>query len=144
VRRLCEQFGPEIEWEGEALHGFPSARLLAGLTENDLVSIRSGYRGRYVIEAARAAVSEGYERWGALPTDELKQKLLAVTGVGEKVAECVLLFGYGRFEAFPVDVWIARTLSAHYGGRKPLNLGSLDGVAQQYLFYYARATRRIG
>jgi len=86
-----------------------------------------------------------------LPYAPAKERLCSLPGVGEKVADCVLLFGAGRLEAFPVDVWIIKTMAQRYGlhGWKPaqiahfgrVHFGSLAGLAQQYLFSYER---RIG
>jgi N-glycosylase/DNA lyase len=91
-----------------------------------------------------------------LPTDDARIALRRLRGVGEKVANCILLFAYERFEAFPVDVWIARILRQDYGIAKadatPARLrefaanhfGPYGGYAQQYLFHHGRTSRKRG
>jgi N-glycosylase/DNA lyase len=70
-------------------------------------------------------------------TDTLMQALLSLRGVGPKVANCIMLFGYHRLECFPIDVWMSRVIEEHYGGVAP-DFGAHAGVAQQYLFYWER------
>ena len=84
--------------------------------------------------------------WNALPTDELREKLVALHGVGRKVADCVLLFGFNRFDVFPVDTWIRKVFASEYGDMPADRLakelvrryGEDSGFVQQWLFYYKR------
>ena len=113
-------------------------------------------RARYIHQTAQfIAANPGWlEETEALPYTEAKARLVTLPGVGEKVADCVLLFGAGRLEAFPVDVWILKTMAARYGldGWKPAQVaqfgrahfGPLAGLAQQYLFAWERAEARRG
>jgi len=92
------------------------------------------------------------EETETLPYTEAKARLMSLPGVGEKVADCVLLFGAGKLEAFPVNVWILKTMERRYGlvGWKPAQVaqfgrahfGPLAGLAQQYLFAWERAEAR--
>ena len=141
VERLCEGFGEEVEFEGKKFYTFPAPEKLAFLQPEDLASLRSGYRAAYIINAANAIVR------GELKLEELidcdyaaaHKKLLEIHGVGTKVANCVVLFGLYHMEAFPIDVWIKRALKEHFPpGFDPKSLGSYGGLAQQYIFYYAR------
>ncbi len=141
VERLCEAFGEVTELDGEKFYTFPGAARLAECTESQLAPLRCGYRAAYILTAARAVAS------GELKLDELigadykeaKRALLALNGVGEKVANCVVLFGLYHMEAFPIDVWIRRALREHFPPDfDPACLGEYAGLAQQYIFYYAR------
>jgi N-glycosylase/DNA lyase len=90
----------------------------------------------------------------SMPDDDARAELCRLAGVGEKVANCVLLFAYERVRAFPIDVWIERVLREHYfTGRRKVTAGKLrdfsreyfgeyGGYAQQYLFHHARSARR--
>lgn len=141
VERLCRMYGDETELEGERFYSFPSARTLAPLAVEELSAIRCGYRAPYIINAARAVTSGTLDLEALIRSDwaEAKTALLTLSGVGEKVANCVLLFGLYHMEAFPVDVWIRRALKAHFPPDfDPASLGEYAGLAQQYIFYYAR------
>jgi N-glycosylase/DNA lyase len=74
----------------------------------------------------------------SLDIDQARCELKKIYGVGDKVAECALLFGFYRVEAFPIDVWIKRVLDEFYCGCFPQQLKPIGGIAQQYLFHYIR------
>ena len=79
------------------------------------------------------------DRWGKLSDEELMENLLKLFGVGVKVANCEILFGYHRLDAFPIDVWIKKVLDAHYQkGFSFESYAPFNGVMQQYLFFYSR------
>lgn len=111
IERLCCSFGDPI---GEGLYGFPSPERLAALSEEELAPLRCGWRGAYVLDAARKVASGTVDLKTAasLPMGEARQALQTIKGVGPKVAECVLLYGIGRLEAFPLDVWMKRAMAA--------------------------------
>lgn len=138
VDRLCERFGESIG--ADAPHAFPTAQRLAALSAYDLAPIRAGFRQRYIIDAARK-VADGtidLEQIRALPYDEARTELMQITGVGVKVADCVLLYGLHRLDGFPLDVWMKRAMAALFKGVEPSNFGQYAGIAQQYIFHYAR------
>ena len=137
IERLCEGFGEKI---GES-YSFPSASRLATLTVEELAPVRAGFRAKYIIDAAQK-ISTGYvdiEKIKNLPFDEAKSELLKIKGVGEKVAQCALLYGFGRYEAFPVDVWVKRILAELYHDGFPEEYRETQGIAQQYLFHWRRS-----
>ena len=146
--RLCRGLGEPLDDSGE-WYAFPTAQRLAPLAEEDLAFLRAGWRSGYILDAARrvAAGDLTEAQLRALPLAEAKAKLMEVRGVGLKVADCVLLYGLGRWEAYPIDVWIRRadqTLftarvkdPAAYLNRKT---GGYAGIAQQYIFAWARTT----
>lgn len=136
VERLCALLGDEIDGG----HAFPAPDKLAALSEEDLAPIRCGYRARYLLDAARR-VADGRLPLDTLydaPLDEAAAALRHVLGVGEKVAACVLLYGFGRGECVPVDVWIRRALAQLYPDGLPEEIRPVAGLGQQYLFHYVR------
>lgn len=136
VNRLCENFGEKIDGG----YAFPKAESLAELESDDLAPIRAGFRNKYIIDAAKK-VSNGevnLEKCRTLAYDEAREELMKIKGVGVKVADCALLFGLHRVEAFPVDVWMKRALENLFPGMTPADFGEYAGIAQQYIFHYSR------
>ena len=140
VRELAETYGEATEApSGETVFLFPKPEALAGSSEESLRNLGLGYRAPYVLDAARR-VADGRLDLDAvrdLPDEELFAELQSVHGVGKKVANCVMLFGYGRTERVPSDVWMQRIVSEGYQGVDPLVTRKHAGILQQYLFYYA-------
>lgn len=134
--------------EDDALPTWPR---LAAASETELRACQLGFRAGYIKRTAEflAARPGWLEETETLPYPEAKARLCQLPGVGEKVADCVLLFGAGRLEAFPVDTWILKVMSRHYGlaGWTPAQVahfgrthfGPAAGLAQQYLFAWERA-----
>lgn len=136
IERLCEAFGDDV---GGA-YSFPAPHKLANLTIEDLAPLRAGFRAKYIIDAAQK-ISSGevdIEKIKTLPLPEAKAELLKIKGVGEKVAQCALLYGFGRVEAFPVDVWVKRIVEELYPQGLPECIMGTQGIAQQYLFHWRR------
>jgi N-glycosylase/DNA lyase len=141
---------PDTQGAAGFPHRLPTWPELAAILELELRACLLGFRARHIAETARflAAQPGWLEATEAAPYPEAKARLLELPGVGEKVADCVLLFGAGRLEAFPVDTWILKALARRYGldGWKPAQLaqfgrahyGPLAGLAQQYLFAWER------
>jgi len=137
ISGLCESFGDLLSCGGFA---FPSPEKLAGLDDSELGIIKCGYRAGYIIDAARQ-VADGRVDIAALekqPTDYVRKALLGIRGVGPKVADCVLLYGFGRVECYPVDVWIKRITAELYPDGFPEILKEQAGIAQLFLFQYVR------
>ncbi|MGN0781202.1 MAG: DNA-3-methyladenine glycosylase family protein [Christensenellales bacterium] len=151
VERLCALCGEKAELDGKEYYLFPKPESIAALEESELVRIGSGYRAPYIKKSA-AIIAGGYqlEKLRDMPLDIARKELLKFPGVGPKVADCVLLFGLGHTDAFPVDVWIGRAMSEiYFDGESPKKkqleaairaLGSESGIVQQYIFHYARQT----
>ena len=142
VEKLCRGWGERIEFEGREFYSFPSPETIAALEKEDLAPIRSGYRAEYIVTAAKAIVSGelDLDALAAADASTALRGLLSIKGVGVKVANCALLFGLGHMEAFPIDVWMKRALKEHFAPDfDPKSLGNYAGLAQQYIFYYARS-----
>jgi N-glycosylase/DNA lyase len=104
-----------------------------------------GFRDRYVQSLAQGVVSGVLSLEGIASMDDkgAKAALMGVFGIGAKVADCILLFGYHRLDAFPMDVWMKRVVNERYGGAFPMErYRGFAGVLQQYLFYYVRSAGR--
>lgn len=152
IARLCEAYGMPIPFEGGTRFAFPCAQTLAALSREELSPLRAGFRDKYIIDAAQK-VASGAVNLTAIDTmeyDAAKYELKKIKGIGDKVADCVLLFGFGKHNAFPVDVWMRRVLDYYYpDGAHRMDaaafarerFGALAGYAQQYLFYYARENK---
>lgn len=136
IASLCENFGEN--------GAFPTPESLADCTTSDLSVIRAGFRDKYIIDCAKKVAS------GEIDLNKIKSmdykrasaELQKINGVGQKVADCSLLFGFGFVNAFPKDVWIKRILKYFYGvdNESSLDFYGYGGIAQQYLFYYAITT----
>ena len=144
LTRLRENLGEKI---GD-YHAFPSYEKLLCVKEDFFKEIGCGYRASYLFKVLRQITPEKLESLRDLNSRELKQKLVELAGVGPKVADCIMLFGYGRKDVFPVDTWIHKMYNTYY--KKEDNrikirenlvkeFGSLSGYAQQYLFFYQRS-----
>lgn len=149
VALLAERHGAPFP-ASPGLRRLPTWPELAQIPEPDLRACLLGFRARYIKETALflAARPGWLEETEHLPYAEAKARLLELPGVGEKVADCVLLFGAGKLEAFPVDTWIIKAMAQRYGldGWSPAQIahfgrthfGPLAGLAQQYLFAWER------
>ena len=152
IETLSVNFGECAgEYEGRRYYSLPSPEVLASLTEEDLAVCRLGYRARYLIETAKKVCAEGVEvlngTVGAGSTSrEAYEYITGFHGVGPKVANCIMLFALGKYDSFPLDVWMKRVMEEEYGLTSPKemaafaaeNFGEYGGFAQQYLFYYVR------
>ena len=127
---------------------FPTYQELLTCDENFFKTMGSGYRAGYLYRVLRQITPEILQSYALLPTGELREKLISLSGVGPKVADCILLFGFNRFDVFPVDTWIQKMYNSFFPpleNRKTISLnlvkqfGELSGFAQQYLFYYQRS-----
>jgi N-glycosylase/DNA lyase len=153
VALLCERFGESIIVPArEPLRfAFPSPQRIAGATEHELRDCKMGFRAPGLLAAARQIADGRFdpEKIRTLDYAAARAELMRLRGVGGKIADCVLLFGYGFDSAFPVDVWIERALQRLYFPRRrasekrlqhfaATHFGLHAGYAQQYLFHYMR------
>lgn len=139
ISRLCDNFGED---KG-GYHAFPTAERIAECTLEDLEVLRSGFRAKYILDAAQK-ISSGeidLEKLKTVSTDTARDELMKIKGVGPKVADCALLFSLCHIDAFPKDVWIKRAMQALFGGELPEEAKPYAGIAQQYIFFYARETK---
>lgn len=146
LNRIREGFGCNMG----NFHAFPSREQLLNATEEDFVALGAGYRAKYLYKVLRQVDEKILSDWADLPTEVLRRKLIELSGVGPKVADCILLFGYAKSDVFPVDTWIEKMYNKFYKAKASITreqirndltkeFGFLSGYAQQYLFYFMRA-----
>lgn len=153
INELCIAFGDKIEYMGKTFYSFPSPDRLAQLDLSDLSVIKAGFRDKYILNAAKS-VNDGRidpECLKNASAEYAKTELLKLSGVGNKVADCVLLFSLKKYSSFPIDVWIKRIMEYCYFDSEQSKeiiaqlaenkFGALGGFAQQYLFYWARENK---
>lgn len=155
IERMSAKYGQEIRFRGTSYYTFPTIDELSQASVKDLKDLGLGFRDRYVYETTKK-IKEGkinLENLKQEPTNEVRKQLLTLTGVGPKVADCIMLFStLKRFDVFPVDVWVRRVMNDLYihnedetkVNKKQIQeiardkFGALEGIAQQYLFYWKR------
>lgn len=139
IERMCETFGDEIDGG----YSFPDAARIAKLSVQDLAPLRCGFRAEYIIDAARRVASGEVNLVSLrdMDTASAAEELMKIKGVGPKVAACTLLFGCGRIDSFPVDVWIKRAMQVLFADGLPDVAVPYAGIVQQYIFHYARMTK---
>ncbi len=139
ISRLCENFGEE----SGGYYSFPTAKKIATLTLEDLSVLRSGFRAKYILDAAQkiANCEVDLAKLSSLSCDDARNELMKIKGVGPKVADCALLFSHKHIDAFPKDVWIKRAMAVLFDGELPPEAVPYAGIVQQYIFFYARETK---
>jgi N-glycosylase/DNA lyase len=166
LNNMAKKLGERVLLDGKEFYTFPTCERLAAATEQDLKDCGLGYRARYLLETSKR-IRRGkidLEDLKKTPYAEAKKALMEFSGVGAKVADCVLLFSLDKTEAFPVDVWVKRVILNHYADKLPGGLaqklaaknglssgdyerlnewgrnyfGIYAGYAQEYLYHYER------
>ena len=155
IERISEKYGTEIEWKNEKYYIFPTPEQLERATVEDLRSLGTGFRDVRIYETTQKVLNDevNLENIDKKGTIEAREELLTLSGVGPKVADCILLFStLKRFDVFPIDVWVRRVMNELYIKNKDESkvskkeimkiangkFGDLEGLAQQYLFYWKR------
>lgn len=150
VSAISEKFGKFVgEYNGKKYYSFPNISRLKTISKEEFLECKAGFRASYLVEAARFLENKMNEDFFSEYTyDEAKDTLTSIKGVGEKVANCVLLFSLGYRNAFPVDVWIKRTMEELYFHKETDKaviqkfgeemFKEYGGYAQQYLFYFGK------
>lgn len=151
INRLCHLYGEKIGSLDENLDifSFPTLKILATISEEDFKRLGAGYRSAYLFDTCqRLSCDQSFEAWHLLDTESLITQLMTLKGIGIKVAECIALFGYGRWDCFPIDTWIKKAstdlLRINFKNDKELKqilyelFAQNRGLVQQYLFYYRR------
>ena len=152
IEALCRLFGEKIgRFENRDLFAFPKIRALAAARLEDLEACKLGYRAQYIAESSRQVDVDGgafLDTAGAASEEKAEEYLLALSGVGPKVAHCVMLFSMKKTDIFPIDVWVARAMNRLYGiaeddheamrAYAKERFSPYGGIAQMYLFEYIR------
>lgn len=147
IENLSKAYGEKIECsDGEVRYNFPTAKALYEAGTDAIFALKTGFRAKYIYDAASKVVGGELDLNSIfdMPLDEAMQALMTIKGVGPKVASCVLLFGFSKYDAFPIDVWVKKILNNYYSeGMSPHFTGKHAGIAQQYLFYYERCKNNV-
>jgi len=116
LQKLCRKFGTKVRFEKREFFLFPRPKRLAKATLQDLQECKLGYRSKYVLDASRAVASGeiDFDELKKVDYRECKELLLKLPGIGDKVADCVMLFSLEKLEAFPLDTWIVKILQKYY------------------------------
>lgn len=155
IERISKKYGDQIEYNGSIYYSFPTPEQLSKATIEDLRSLGLGFRDVRIYETTRLVLENkiNLKNLYNMDTNEVREELLKLSGVGPKVADCILLFSdLKRFDVFPIDVWVRRVMNELYIHNQDENkvskkeiqrianekFGDLQGLAQQYLFYYRR------
>ena len=143
IEKLCTGFGERISKD---IYAFPTPEALYNASEKALGECGLGYRTPYIIDASSKVFLKEIDPEGMseLTDAELFDELKTIKGVGDKVANCVMLFGYHRIGRAPVDTWIAKVIEQKYNGMNPFErYGNAAGIMQQYMFYGSAALKML-
>lgn len=155
INRISEKVGQKVTWNGKDYFLFPSPEELSKLSVADLRALGTGFRDKRIYNTTQLVINKEINLDSLIKiksTEEIRNELLKLDGVGEKVADCILLFALHRFDTFPVDVWVRRVMNVLYihnedeakVNKKQIRevayslFAEIEGIAQQYLFYWAR------
>lgn len=157
IERLSKEYGKKITYEGKDYYTFPTPESLSKATVQDFRNLGLGFRDIRLYEATNMIINKevDLEKLKDMNTLEAREELLKLSGVGPKVADCILLFSnLKRFDVFPIDVWVRRVMNELYIKKEDetkvtkkeiqkladSKFGDMQGLAQQYLFYWKRET----
>ena len=156
IDRISAKYGHKIEFRGKEFYTFPTVEELSKASKQDFRDLGAGFRDKYIYETTlmiNNKIVSLEELQSEKNTKKVREKLLTLCGVGPKVADCILLFSsLKRFDVFPIDVWVRRVMNdlyIHNEDEKKVSkaqieeiaiekFGELEGIAQQYLFYWKR------
>ena len=148
IESMCQQLGEHVytDSEGKKHYSFPTPQSVLNAGEQKIFDLKTGFRAKYIIDAAKMVCENkiNFDDIEKMSTDDALSKLCEIKGVGPKVASCVLLFSFRKYDCFPIDVWVKRILEKYYPdfpGKE--YFGKYAGIAQQYLFYYERCINGI-
>lgn len=155
IEKLSEKYGNKMELDGVIYYSFPTAEQLSKATVEELRALGLGFRDKRVYETTQLIVKKQIDLdylKSIKDSNMLREELNKLPGVGDKVADCIMLFSMKRFEVFPIDVWVRRVMNELYIKNEDetrvnkkdirnlaeMKYGKLAGIAQQYLFYWKR------
>lgn len=134
INQLCSEYG---NMTGCGYHAFPTLEQCAAITEKDFKRLGCGYRASYLVKAIQQLKTFKFAQLQVLSNQDLQRELLRITGVGPKVAACIMLFAFHRLDIAPVDTWIKKAIAQlSLEEQKNILQGPYAGLAQQYIYYY--------
>ena len=145
LQKLCRKFGTKISFQKREFFLFPSPKRLAKATLQELQECKLGYRSKYVLDTSRAITSGeiDFDELKKVSYDESKELLLKLPGIGDKVADCVMLFSLEKLEAFPLDTWIVKILQKYYSenfrmDKKTISKTAYENIHQDVLNHFGK------
>ena len=145
LQKLCRKFGTKVRFEQREFFLFPRPKILAKATLQDLQECKLGYRSKYVLDASRAIASGeiDFDELKKVDYQECKELLLKLPGIGDKVADCVMLFSLEKLEAFPLDTWIVKILQKYYSDnfcmdKKTISKKRYENIHQDVLDHFGK------
>ena len=144
VEELCRRYGTEIQTDYECLYAFPTPEQLALATQEELKQCSLGYRVPYILDAVQKVCTNEINLIELANSDDstMLMELKKIKGIGDKVANCIMLFAYARTASVPIDTWIQKIIEHKYNGNNPFTAyGDNAGILQQYAFYYVQQNK---
>ncbi len=154
IENISKKFGDPIEYNGKTYYSFPDIDQLKDATEEDFRALSTGFRAKYIKDTVYKIYNKEFNinETINMEDNDCHKKLQELSGVGAKVSDCIMLFSMKKCSAFPVDVWVKRAMNVFYNAPENMSLnkirnfaqnkfGNNSGIAQQYLFYYARENK---
>lgn len=140
IKQLCDRLGQNYGTKVGDSFAFPTAEQMKDITEQDFKDMKFGFRAKYLTDAVAKVLDGTIDETvvKSLPYEQAQKYLMQIKGVGPKVADCVLLFSCRQYESFPKDVWIKKAMAQLFPKGFPDCCKGYEGIAQQYIFHYAR------
>ena len=142
IKQLCDRISEKYGTKVGNTFAFPTPQQMKDITEEDYKTMKFGFRAKYLTDAVAKVLSGEIDEKTvkSLPYAEAQKYLMQIKGVGPKVADCVLLFSCRQYESFPKDVWIKKAMEQLFPAGIPDCCKGYEGIAQQYIFHWARHT----
>lgn len=149
INKISEKYGEKVEFNNKTYYLFPKMSDMINLTKDDLKEFNLGFRDEYVYNALTVLKENPFylEELDMLNTDDALKSLMKIKGIGLKVASCILMFGYARFDTFPIDTWVKKYVSTRLGIKDDIKVISkymkeffneYSGLAIQYMYHINR------
>lgn len=149
INKISEKYGEKVEFNNKTYYLFPKMSDMINLTKDDLKEFNLGFRDEYVYNALNVLKENPFylEELDMLNTDDALKSLMKIKGIGLKVASCILMFGYARFDTFPIDTWVKKYVSTRLGIKDDIKVISkymkeffneYSGLAIQYMYHINR------
>lgn len=154
INKISERYGKKVEYNNKEYYLFPTFEELKNITIEELRECGVGFRDSYIINALNKLKENPFflEELDMLPTDEAIKELMKIKGIGLKVASCILMFGYSRFDTFPVDTWVKKYVSENFKIKDDIkiiskfmkdNFNENSGLAVQYFYHINRNKKQV-
>ena len=142
IKQLCDRISQRYGTKVGDTYAFPTAEQMADITEEDYKEMKFGFRAKYLADAVAKVLDGTIDEATvkSLSYEDAQKYLMQIKGVGPKVADCVLLFSCRQYRSFPKDVWIKKAMAQLFPNGIPKEIEGYEGIAQQYIFHYARHT----